>query len=878
MRRKILLLIIFTVILPLMLQAWDPASHIYLSLRMKEIWQEFDPKFYEALIQPNYDEFPGDDDRFRKFWLTKKFYYIGTTLPDMFDSITQEAAIQTLIDKLHEVRDDYGWAADLNYGLYIEDVTHNNIQTLIDFKESEPNQNIQKIREMAKYARDRSDWEPYEKALIYGCYAHLLQDIVAHQILQPATYGYGKSIDSPELLYDEYNKEIDILFAGELYQELFTSTHIDDWLFTIYHIFTGEVDLGYIGSYINRTYLEFYHYEIEGDPPPIPYSWQQGNFEPIQRFVEAAYASSVGYDVDNLTPDRMRSYMHGWAVILYFIIGTRLNPTSEIGGIFGHPEWTPLDVHNFILGIFDDAVSSSFLFHILDLWGGFWDSMIDFSIHSKIYGFWFIEALIPEYFDIDDPTYPWPYYLESTEGWNSLWADEGEKPDIINKIGSAIDYYERFSTEKKPNLRSTYADQLEEGLNFTGFIKDMIDNNYSVEGWDISRKAGLLGGMYDVDNSREYYLQPGIFDMHFESGGNPIYYIENELPSTIELKYKIIPFGNTKISINGKKVDGSWDRLVEEEITQAYTYINSSLALNVQNAVNNGYIELFFEVRTKAKDGSSNYQTMFLSDYKEAFDSDIYISDNQLYKRYFTEHGIPRRASGQDPIANPTSYWPYSISLVLDNLVLQNITVGTGQMKTYIAANSIQTAGDNTYFVIEGNGSSGGNVTMKAGSCIFVKPGFEARSGCTFASSIVPSLVEAYSTSTITSLTRNATLYDMPKSENDSAKISAETALEETKELIPTVFSCSQNSPNPFNINTTIRYGLPNDSDVSLCIYNLAGQKVRILVDANESAGYKSVSWDGSSSSGKEVPQGIYFYKFRAGDDFEKTYKMVVVK
>jgi len=54
MLKKTFLLIILTILLPGSLSAWDPASHIYLSLNMKEIWQDFDPEFYNALASPFY--------------------------------------------------------------------------------------------------------------------------------------------------------------------------------------------------------------------------------------------------------------------------------------------------------------------------------------------------------------------------------------------------------------------------------------------------------------------------------------------------------------------------------------------------------------------------------------------------------------------------------------------------------------------------------------------------------------------------------------------------------------------------------------------------------------------------------------------------------
>jgi hypothetical protein len=97
------------------------------------------------------------------------------------------------------------------------------------------------------------------------------------------------------------------------------------------------------------------------------------------------------------------------------------------------------------------------------------------------------------------------------------------------------------------------------------------------------------------------------------------------------------------------------------------------------------------------------------------------------------------------------------------------------------------------------------------------------------------------------------------------------------KTVIPQEFSLSQNYPNPFNPETEISYGLPRDCYVRLVIYNIAGQKVNTLVDEHQSAGYKTVSWNGEDDRGKKVASGIYFYKLEAGD-FRESRKMVLIK
>ncbi len=85
------------------------------------------------------------------------------------------------------------------------------------------------------------------------------------------------------------------------------------------------------------------------------------------------------------------------------------------------------------------------------------------------------------------------------------------------------------------------------------------------------------------------------------------------------------------------------------------------------------------------------------------------------------------------------------------------------------------------------------------------------------------------------------------------------------------------NYPNPFNPSTTIRYELKQSSKVSLKIYNILGQEVRTLVNAQKSSGMHSVEWDGKNSHGQRVTSGVYFYRLEAGD-FVKTRKMVLVK
>jgi hypothetical protein len=89
---------------------------------------------------------------------------------------------------------------------------------------------------------------------------------------------------------------------------------------------------------------------------------------------------------------------------------------------------------------------------------------------------------------------------------------------------------------------------------------------------------------------------------------------------------------------------------------------------------------------------------------------------------------------------------------------------------------------------------------------------------------------------------------------------------------VPTAFALGQNYPNPFNPSTTIRYGLPNRSHVTLTVYSTLGQQVTLLQNGEQEAGYHEVRFDG-----KNLSSGVYFYRIQAGE-FVATKRLLLLR
>ena len=93
---------------------------------------------------------------------------------------------------------------------------------------------------------------------------------------------------------------------------------------------------------------------------------------------------------------------------------------------------------------------------------------------------------------------------------------------------------------------------------------------------------------------------------------------------------------------------------------------------------------------------------------------------------------------------------------------------------------------------------------------------------------------------------------------------------------LPTDFALGQNYPNPFNPSTIIPYQLPSAGHVRLDVFNVLGQRLATLVDAERSVGVHTAQWDGTDAAGRAVGTGVYIYRLSSGGMTESR-RMVLV-
>ncbi|MFQ6605064.1 MAG: T9SS type A sorting domain-containing protein [Fidelibacterota bacterium] len=98
-----------------------------------------------------------------------------------------------------------------------------------------------------------------------------------------------------------------------------------------------------------------------------------------------------------------------------------------------------------------------------------------------------------------------------------------------------------------------------------------------------------------------------------------------------------------------------------------------------------------------------------------------------------------------------------------------------------------------------------------------------------------------------------------------------------TKRPVPATYALRQNYPNPFNPVTTIDYDLPEDTRVTIIIYDVLGKEIVRLVDREEVAGFHSIKWNGRNRDGSPVSAGMYLMSLRT-PSYSAIKKLMLLK
>jgi hypothetical protein len=102
--------------------------------------------------------------------------------------------------------------------------------------------------------------------------------------------------------------------------------------------------------------------------------------------------------------------------------------------------------------------------------------------------------------------------------------------------------------------------------------------------------------------------------------------------------------------------------------------------------------------------------------------------------------------------------------------------------------------------------------------------------------------------------------------------VDAITGIDDDVSNLPREVALYQNYPNPFNASTEVKFALPEQSDVTIEVFNILGQKTATIAQGLFPAGYHSVTWNAGNTA-----SGVYYYKLTAGDK-SMVKKMMLLK
>ncbi len=250
-----------------------------------------------------------------------------------------------------------------------------------------------------------------------------------------------------------------------------------------------------------------------------------------------------------------------------------------------------------------------------------------------------------------------------------------------------------------------------------------------------------------------------------------------------------------------------------------------------------------------AKDGSNNWLTNYN------------CADNQYYMSFYLEQGDPIIIQNNIPLEEEPEPGPSLITLTVFEATAEN----KGVTIRWVTETEPNNAGFNLYRSESENADY-----VKINTNLIAAQG-DATSGADYEYRDLPEESGTYYYKLEDISISGETTYHGP------IMVTGVTSVELNESVIPDEYSLSQNYPNPFNPETTIHYGIPKASHVTINIYNMQGKRIVTLIDEDKAAGTFSAKWNGRDNFGNKVTSGIYLYQIIAAD-FSKTQKMILMK
>ena len=110
-----------------------------------------------------------------------------------------------------------------------------------------------------------------------------------------------------------------------------------------------------------------------------------------------------------------------------------------------------------------------------------------------------------------------------------------------------------------------------------------------------------------------------------------------------------------------------------------------------------------------------------------------------------------------------------------------------------------------------------------------------------------------------------------------TGEVSMTNLLSGKRGALPTHPQLAQNAPNPFNSQTILSYFLPAPTPARLAVFTLTGQRVAVLHQGPQQAGYHRLHWDGRDAAGRLLASGVYLYRL-VTDEAVLTRKLILLR